>query len=88
MGDTCRNCVFQLRASHPSEKPAFVCLFTAGRKVSTSAVCFLPNVLLGACFIFLIFPSAFSGSIFTPQPCEHNLLPPGESCLMLHIPLG
>lgn len=58
------------------------------RKVWAIAACFLLNTLLRASFIFLFVLSVFTGLSFTLQLCKHNLVPSGERCPMLCIPLG
>lgn len=87
MGNTCKSHVHQPCTSSTAEY-LHVCIFAGGRKVWTSAAYFLLSTLLRPSFIFLFVLSAFSGPSLTPQMCEHNLLPPSETGLMLHIPLG
>lgn len=67
---------------------AHLCIFAGSRKVWAIAACFLLNTLLRASFIFLFVLSVFTGLSFTLQLCKHNLVPSGERCPMLCIPLG
>lgn len=65
----------------------YMCVFLqeVGRSGPVRRI-FYSTLCLGRPLFFLFVLSAFSGPSLTPQLCEHNLLPPSETSLMLRIP--